>query len=83
MNSSILPASCRQAARSLPQLFTVMRAYRVVVRWCDRALHAAVGPFAPGVWHGKARFCDFHHIFKATAALASRVSMKIDRITGE
>jgi hypothetical protein len=35
------------------------------------------------VRHGKARFCDFHHIFKATAALASRVSMKIDRITGE
>jgi hypothetical protein len=34
------------------------------------------------VRHRKAHFCDAHHILKATAALASRVSME-SRIMGE
>jgi hypothetical protein len=31
------------------------------------------------VRHKKARLCDLHHIFKATAPIVSHVSMKIDR----
>jgi hypothetical protein len=34
------------------------------------------------IWHKKAHFCDAHHILKVTAALASRASMKIERLTG-
>jgi hypothetical protein len=36
----------------------------------EAGLASSVSRFTfPSSGHGKARFCDFHHIFKATAAL--------------
>ena len=60
------------------------RAFRPLSRFSRPGELARVlaGSHFRRVRHRKADFCDAHHILKATAALASRVSME-SRIMGE